>query len=182
MCPGGGGSANTLGRCSSCHRQPFLLRSHSRGSDPAASPQSPASLRRWEAFSGQWLACMVATTSCCRFLRATPVWFCSLPDGFGPGVASNRRLPSSFVTSRFRGSPIALQLPGTGSARGERLDLCLCNSVTSPPGPAAAAGVAGQAGPRWSPELAPNPRPPKFAALLFRGGGSAPRGGRWLGL
>lgn len=49
-------------------------------------------------------------------------------------------------------------------------------------GPAAAAGVSTRAGPRWSPELAPSPRPPKFASLLFRGGGSAPRGGRWLGL
>lgn len=48
--------------------------------------------------------------------------------------------------------------------------------------PATATGAAGRAGPRWSPELAPNPRPPKFASLPFRGGGSAPRGGRCLGL
>lgn len=182
MCPGGGGGANALGRCSSCHRQPLLLPRHSRGSDPAASPQSPASLRRWETFSGQRLACVVATTSCSGFLGATPVRLCSLPGAFGPGVASGRRLPSSFVTSRFRGSPIALQLPGAGSPRGERLDRCLCISATPLPGLAAAAWVADRAGPRWSLELAPSPRPPKFAALLFRGGGSAPQGGRWLGL
>lgn len=49
-----------------------------------------------------------------------------------PAVAGS---PSSLVTSRFRGSPIALQLPGAGSARGERLGRFLCISATSPPRP-----------------------------------------------
>lgn len=93
-------------------------------------------------------------TSCSHFLRGTPGRLCSSPGTFGPRVASGHRLPSSSVTSRFRGSPIALQLSEAGSARGERLDRCLCVSAAYPPGPEPQPGSPaglGHGGPRSSP-------------------------------
>lgn len=147
---------------------------------PARSPASPG---RWDAFSGRWPARAVTATSRCRCLGAAPVGLRSSPGAFGPGVAGGCRLPSSSVTPRFRGSPNALQLPGAGSGEeGARIAAFAPARAPSSPGPAAATGAAGRAGPRWSRELAPSPRPPKFASLPFRGGGSAPRGGRCLGL
>lgn len=90
------------------------------------------------------------------------------PPPPSPHVSEGPRSPCSFLKPRAREESAWIA--------------CLCVSAPYPPGPAAAAGVNGGAGPRWSPELAPSPRPPKFASLLFRGGGSAPWGGRWLGL
>jgi hypothetical protein len=125
-----------------------------------------------------------------RFPGSPSSWLCTPLGAFAPGVASDLGLPSSSVTARFRGSPCSLAAVSWGpSPEGSALTAAFAlaeRSAPVPRGPPAAARVAAPAflpgaGRRGSRELAPSPRPPKFASLLFRGGGSAPWGGWSLG-
>lgn len=177
MCPGGGGSANTLGRCSSCHRQPLLLRSHPRGSDLVASISPPLESLRGPVASLHGRDHLLLSFPRCypgpALLATGRIRSRSCQRSPAPLLLRHLTLPrvpycptASWNRERARRAPGSLSL--------QKRD------VPSRPGSC----TRGRR-PSWAtvvPELAPNPRPPKFAALLFRGGGSAPWGGRWLGL
>lgn len=182
MCPGGGSGANAHGCCSSCHSSHFCWRATqgeasrlpapSRQHLPATGKPSRASNQLvWSRPPPAFISSVLPRAgSASRRARSVPEL---------PAVAGSPPPPSPRASEGLR-SPCRFLKPGAREEGAWNAAFALARHTL--PGPAVAARVSGWAGPQWSPELAPSPRPPKFASLLFRGGGSAPRGGRWLGL
>lgn len=178
MCSGGGGGA-----CARGHRRSLPVTSSrfsfcraeqgKAGRQPSSlPPASPAGRVAGGPSRGQRLGC-----------SRPPRWLCMPPGAFVPGDAGELGLPPPCLRHRtlLRVPTVALQLFGALQQRRAPRPLPFVSGKERclPPRPLAAPRslFLGRAGRRGSPELAPSPRPPKFASLLFRGGGSAPRGG-----
>lgn len=179
---------------SSCHQQPLLLlrsraggkRAGRRSSQPPASPALRAAAGPAH---GRHSACSWSPPGS-RFPGPLPSCFArrrehSSPElqaisGFSPALrhrtllrVSRCRLAAVFrgPSSEERALTAAIALAVRSNAFPAALQLQRGLVLGPFPGAGGAAGVPG---------ARPQHPPPKFAFLLFRGGGSAPRGGRSL--